>query len=79
MNLTFEAWLLAQHNREDVMGIFARKLDGVELPSKKMKKGKNNEHARWVEIVIEMEQPAYITIFNDAWQEYLAAKSEGEM
>ena len=73
MELTFEDWLAAQHHREDSIGAFARGLK-VDRLDEKSKKGKQNEHTIWVNIVLDMRQQEYVTTFNIAWQEFLVAK-----
>lgn len=77
MTLTFETWLAAQHEREDFVGAFARGLN-VENLDERFKRGKQNEHSNWVNIVLSMQQPAYVTTFNVAWQEYLVEKAAFE-
>ena len=77
MSLKFEAWLTAQHERQDFIGVFARGLK-VERLNEKLKKGKSNEHSTWVNIVLEMQQMEYVTTFNIAWQEFLQARAEVE-
>ncbi len=79
MSLTFEAWLAEQHERDDFVGAFARGLN-VENLEERFKRGKQNEHTNWVNIVLKMQQPEYVTTFNVAWQEYLLEKAalEGE-
>lgn len=73
MSLKFEDWLIAQHEREDSIGAFARGLN-VENLDAMWKKGKQNEHSNWVNVVLRMQQSAYVTTFNVAWQEFLLEK-----
>ncbi len=77
MTIKFETWLAAQHQREDSIGAFARGLN-VENLDGVLKKGKNQEHVNWVNIVLRMKQPAYVTTFNVAWQEFLLEKAASE-
>ena len=77
MSLTFEVWLAEQHEREDYIGDFARGLN-IESFAEKAARRKHNEHATWVDLVIAMRQPEYVTSFNDAWQEFTVAKEEAE-
>ena len=74
MSLTFGDWLAMQHEREDSIGAFARGLK-VENIDERSQRGKRNEHTRWVNVVLNMQQPAYVTTFNVAWQEFLLAKA----
>jgi hypothetical protein len=34
----------------------------------------SDEHKNWAEVVIEVNEPGYIAIFNDAWQEFQLAR-----
>jgi hypothetical protein len=77
MSLKFEEWLAVQHEREDYIGAFARGLN-VDSIGEKLPRRKHNEHAIWVNIVISMGQPEYVTTFNVAWQEFLLAKEAAE-
>jgi hypothetical protein len=71
--LKFEDWLIDQQDREDLIGELAR-FPGVLNINPALLKRKYDEHKIWVDTVIRMEQPKYIFVFNDAWQEYLLAK-----
>ncbi len=73
MVLKFEEWLLDQLNRKDLIGDLARTLatrEANQYPPRR----KADEHKRWADIIIRSDEPAYIAIFNDAWQEFLTAK-----
>jgi hypothetical protein len=41
-------------------------------------KRKSDEHKNWVEIVVQIAQPGWVFVFNDAWQEFLVAKQAVE-
>ena len=73
MSLKFDEWLIEQRNRDDFIGTFARELNIEEL-DRKLQRRKYNEHACWVDIVIEMQEPEYVSTFNLAWQEFLLEK-----
>lgn len=70
MILRFEAWLIDQRERQDLVGDLARVLNKPEM-AHKFPARKNDEHKNWAEVVIRTEQPGYIDAFNDAWQEFL--------
>lgn len=71
--LKFEDWLIEQQDREDLIGELAR-VPGVLTINPALLKRKYDEHKIWVDTIIRMEQPKYIFVFNDAWQEYILAK-----
>lgn len=73
MILRFEEWLVAQQNRKDVIGNFARVLDLDDI-REQFSRRKLDEHRNWADIVIKMAQPGHIDAFNSAWQEFLLAK-----
>ena len=73
MVLKFEEWILAQQTRKDLIGDLARALAMRETnqhPSRR----KADEHKIWADIIVRSDEPAHIVIFNEAWQEFLAAK-----
>jgi hypothetical protein len=37
-----------------------------------------DEHKDWADTIIRMDQPGYIFVFNEAWQEFLLAKQAAE-
>lgn len=77
MVLKFEDWLLDQQNRKDLIGDLARTLatrEANQYPPKR----KADEHKSWADIIIRSDKPAHIAIFNDAWQEFLAAKQASD-
>ena len=69
----FGEWLTNQQYRNDLIGDLARVLSMQNASEKPQKRG-HDEHKIWVDIVIGITEPGYITIFNEAWQEYLLAK-----
>jgi hypothetical protein len=71
--LQFEDWLFAQQEREDPIGDLAR-APGLQEVEHKLSKHKFDEHKKWTEIVIKLDEPGYVYIFNTAWQEFLTAK-----
>ncbi len=73
MLVRFNEWLANQHDREDPIGDLAR-LPGMQNIDRKPSKRKHNEHKKWAEIVIGIAEPGYITVFNEAWQEFLLEK-----
>lgn len=77
MALEFEAWLLEQQSRRDLIGDLARSLATREADQYPPKR-KADEHKSWADIIIRSDEPAHIAIFNDAWQEYLTAKQAAD-
>lgn len=77
INLRFKEWLIDQQNRKDLIGDLAR-VPSVETIDDQFAKNKPDEHKNWADIVIEITEPGYITVFNDAWQEFLLAKKAAE-
>jgi hypothetical protein len=75
--LKFEAWLIDQQDRTDLIGALAR-VPSMYSPQRKFSKSKRDEHKDWVNIVISIAEPGYIYVFNDAWQEYLGVKEAAE-
>ena len=73
MFIRFGEWLVDQQYREDLIGDLAR-LPIMQNSDQKSLKRKPNEHNIWADIVIGISQPGYISVFNDAWQEFLLAK-----
>ncbi len=77
MILTFEAWLLAQQNREDLIGDLAR-FPSMQVVKREVAKRKPDEHKNWADIIIRAGEPGYISVFNEAWQEFLLAKQAAQ-
>lgn len=73
MTLKFENWLVAQQDREDLIGDLAR-APGMQSDTTKVTRRKSDEHKNWADIVIGTDKPAHIATFNEAWREYLLAK-----
>jgi len=73
MFVRFEEWLVDQQYREDLIGDLAR-LPSMQNIDRKPSRRKRNEHKNWAEIVIGIAEPGYITVFNQAWQEFLLEK-----
>lgn len=71
--LKFEEWLIDQKERKDLIGDLARVLILQDLESKSSRR-KFDEHKIWADIIIEIPEPRFIAIFNEAWQEFLLAK-----
>ena len=72
MTIKFEEWLINQQDREDFIEL-ARVLIVRDIGLKPLKR-KFDEHKSWTDIVIEITEPGYVTVFNEAWQEFLLAK-----
>lgn len=70
MILRFEAWLIDQQERADLVGNLARVLSQQEgsykLPGRKI-----DEHKNWADVVVRTNQPGHIDAFNEAWQEFV--------
>lgn len=73
MFLRFEEWLINQQYREDLIGDLARVLSTQNTYHKSSRR-KPDEHKNWVDIVVRIDEPGYIPVFNEAWQEFLLAK-----
>jgi hypothetical protein len=73
MALTFDEWLIDQQYREDLIGDLAR-ISSMQEIEHKTSRRKVDEHKNWTEIVIKIADPGYISVFNEAWQEFLLAK-----
>ena len=69
----FGEWLVEQQYREDLIGDLAR-LPIMQNSEQQLSGRKRTEHNNWADIVIDIPQPGYVFIFNDAWQEFLLAK-----
>jgi hypothetical protein len=84
MLLRFEEWLGDQQNRDDLVGDLARILN-IKKADQKPSKRRSDEHKSWVDMVVEMTDPGYVPVFNEAWQEFILAKqaakaiAEGEI
>ncbi|MFL7837176.1 MAG: hypothetical protein ACK2U0_06955 [Candidatus Promineifilaceae bacterium] len=75
MVLKFGEWLLHQQYREDLIGDLACVLCTKNTDDRPQRSG-HDEHKIWVDIVIGIIEPGYITVFNEAWQEFLLAKQD---
>jgi hypothetical protein len=73
MVLSFEEWLINQQYREDFIGDLARAPIMYDVNHTSARR-KADEHKNWADIVIRIAQPGYISVFNEAWQEFLLAK-----
>jgi uncharacterized protein YozE (UPF0346 family) len=73
MAITFQEWLLQQQSRTDQVGMLARAISVADL-SYTSSRRKDDEHKKWVEIIIRQGHPEQIQAFNEAWHEYLATK-----
>jgi len=73
MVLRFDEWLIDQQHREDLIGDLAR-IPSMQDIEHKASRRKTDEHKNWTDIVIRINEPGYIVIFNEAWQEFLLAK-----
>ena len=73
MLVRFEEWLANQHYREDLIGDLAR-LQSMQNIEHKPSRRKPDEHKNWADIVVGIAEPGYITVFNEAWQEFLLEK-----
>lgn len=73
----FEEWLGAQQTRADEIGELARDPNMQHIEHKTSRR-KQDEHRNWVEVVITHAKPGFISVFNDAWQEYKLAKETWE-
>ena len=71
--LKFEEWLIDQQDRKDLIGDLAHVLS-MEDTTRISAKRKADEHKNWSDVVIDIPEPGYIAIFNDAWKEFLLAK-----
>ena len=72
MILRFEEWLVGQQYREVLIGDLAR-LPSMQNIDRKPTRRRSDAHKKWAEIVINIPEPGYITVFNEAWQEFLLA------
>jgi hypothetical protein len=73
MNLKFEKWLINQQYREDLIGDLARVLS-MQNADRRPSRRRLDEHKKWAEIIVGIAEPAYIAVFNEAWQEFLLDK-----
>jgi hypothetical protein len=73
MFVRFEEWLANQQYREDLIGDLAR-LPSMQNIDRKPLRRRSDEHKNWADIVIGIAEPGYITVFNEAWQEFVLAK-----
>lgn len=75
--MNFEEWLTNQQGREDNIGVLAEVLLEQEKQVTSSKR-KSDEHRRWADVVMKIEETGYIYVFNFAWQEYIEAKKTAE-
>lgn len=73
MKLTFKEWLLNQKGRKDRIGKLARAMAEIDF-SYVQPRRKPDEHKRWANIITRHGKPEHVPTFNQAWQEYQAAK-----
>jgi hypothetical protein len=78
MILKFEDWLVAQQYREDLIGDLAR-FPSLQNVTHEISRRKPDEHKDWANIIIRVAIPGYITVFNEAWQEFLLAKQAAQV
>ena len=71
--LKFEQWLVDQQERKDIVGDLAHVLSMQDMEHQSSRR-KVDEHKKWVDVVIGIREPEFITVFNEAWQEFLLAK-----
>lgn len=71
--LRFEDWLNDQQYREDFIGDLAR-IPSMQYNEQETSRRRFDEHKYWANIVIKIANPRYISIFNDAWQEFAMAR-----
>jgi hypothetical protein len=71
--LKFQEWLIAQQLREDLVGDLAR-ITSMQDAEHQATRYRSDEHKNWADIVIDISEPGYIDVFNQAWQEFSAAK-----
>lgn len=71
--LKFEDWLIGQQERADLIGDLALILS-MQDSERKSSKRKTDEHKKWADVVIGMPEPRFISVFNEAWQEFQLAK-----
>lgn len=75
MILRFAEWLVDQQDREDFVGDLAR-IPSMQNIDREVPRGKFDEHKNWADIVIKIDEPGHIAVFNEAWQEFLLAKKQ---
>jgi hypothetical protein len=75
--LRFEEWLNDQQYRDDLIGNLAR-VPGIQAIDPSVSNRRFDEHKGWVDTIIRLEEPGFIFVFNDAWQEFLLAKKAAE-
>ena len=73
MALKFEAWLLDQQKRKDLIGDLARAATLLQTQQFSSRR-KVDEHKRWADVFISSTNPSHIAIFNEAWQEFILAR-----
>ena len=71
--LKFEQWLVDQQERKDLVGDLAHVLS-MQNMERQSSRRKSDEHKKWVDVVISIQKPELVDIFNEAWQEFLLAK-----
>ncbi len=77
MTLTFADWLIDQQYRTDPIGELAR-VPGLQNPEIKPSRRKRDEHKNWATIIVNVANPGFIEVFNEAWQEFLLAKQDAK-
>lgn len=75
MILRFAEWLVDQQDREDFVGDLAR-IPSMQNIDREVPRSKFDEHKNWADIVIKIDEPGHIAVFNEAWQEFLLAKKQ---
>ena len=75
--LRFEEWLVTQQLREDLIGDLAR-VPSLQNINHEISRRKPDEHKSWPDIVIRIAEPGHITVFNEAWQEFLLARQAAQ-
>lgn len=77
MIIKFGEWLVTQQHRKDLIGDLAR-IPSLQTINHAIPKRKPDEHKSWADIVIRIAEPGYITVFNEAWQEFLLARQAAQ-
>lgn len=70
--MDFYTWLQKQQGRKDRIGAFARTFADIDPSKLKKKSGrrKKDSHKKWANIVTRRGNPRWVTVFNQAWEEY---------
>ena len=77
MTLKFEEWLVTQQQRPDLIGRLAR-TPSLQVMIAPNSRRRPDEHKSWADLVIRIADPGSITVFNEAWQEFLVARKTAE-